>query len=191
MPAAAALLVASAFVLAGERVPFDGQARPQFTGRQIASVESDVRAGFARWAATPTGRRIIEHLNAKEYEVIVAEDRAEEGAGRAPQPGLATLVAAGDHAAHKTYVVIINPELRVPQGKNVFPSMQPATQADMMAAAWAGEMLHVEFYARGISLPHHARSDFQQEWRNVARELGYPDMRHEDDERAIRYAARY
>jgi hypothetical protein len=41
-------------------------------------------------------------------------------------------------------------------------------------------MLHVDFYSRGISLPHHQRADFQDEWRVVARELGYPEMKHHE-----------
>ena len=52
----------------------------------------------------------------------------------------------------------------------------------MMAAAWAGEMLHIDYYARGISLPHHERTDFQEECRAIARELGFPNLRHSDDE---------
>ena len=55
-----------------------------------------------------------------------------------------------------------------------------------MAAAIAGEMLHVDFYSRGISLPHHQRRDFQAEWRDTARQLGYPDMKHEDDDDTTR-----
>src|SRR5206468_7704240 len=102
---------------------------------------------------------------------------------------LGTLVASGDHRALKSYAVILNPEFRLAQGRNIFPSSQPATQTDMMAAAFAGEMLHVDFYSRGISLPHHQRADFQDEWRAIARELGYPDMQHEDDEEyAVGYA---
>ena len=120
---------------------------------------------------------------------MIAEDAYEQGPGRAPQPALGTLVASGDHRALKTYVLIINPEFRLAQGRNINPSGQPSTQAEMMAATFAGEMLHVDFYSRGISLPHHQRSDFQEEWRAIARELGYPDMKHEDDdERSIRYA---
>ena len=188
MIAVVAAVVSSAFVLAGERVAFDDDRVPHFTDRQIRETAAEVRAGIARWAATPNGRRLIARFNAREYEIMIAEDAGEEGAGRAPQPALATLVAAGDHAALKRYAVILNPEFRVPPGRIVFPSSQPATQADMMAAALAGEMLHVDFYSRGISLPHHQRSDFQEEWRAIARELGYPDMKHEDDERAIRHA---
>ena len=102
--------------------------------------------------------------------------------GRAPQPALATLVAASDHASVKGYVVIVNPEFRVTKGRNVFPSGQPATQTDMMAAALAGEMLHVDFYSRGISLPHHQRDDFQEAWSLAAAELGFPGLRHDDAE---------
>ncbi|SRR6266516_4877984 len=189
MNAFIATLVTSAFILAGERVVFDGGGHPQFSEKQIRETAAEVRSGFARWAATPNGRRLIARFNGREYAIVIAEDAWEEGAGRAPQPALATLVAANDHAAVKGYVVIINPEFRMTKGRNVFPSSQPATQTDMMAAALAGEMLHVDFYSRGISLPHHGRSDFQREWRAIARELGYPDMKHEDDdERGVRYA---
>jgi hypothetical protein len=180
-------LVATAFVLAGEHVMLDGA--PQFTARQVRATAPEVRAGFARWAATPEGKRLLARFNPAEYEIDLVIDENEEGAGRAPQPALATLAGWSDHQAVKRYAVILNPELRVPKGRIVFPSSQPATQADMMAAALAGEMLHVDFYSRGISLPHHQRADFQQEWRAIARELGYPDMKHEDDdERAIRTA---
>jgi len=65
---------------------------------------------------------------------------------------------------------------------NVYPSRQPATAADQMAAAWAGEMLHIYFYSTGISLPHHQRADFQQEWHLMAAELGLPNMPHADDD---------
>ena len=182
---------AGAFILAGDRIRFDAGLRPQFTENQIRNTSPDTRAGLTRWAATGNGRRLIARFNAKEYEIFVVEDSAELGAGRAPQPALATLVAANNRAALKSYAVILNPELRVPKGRIVFPSMQPATQTDMMAAAWAGEMLHVDFYSRGISLPHHQRADFQQEWRAIAAELGYPNMKHEDDdERAIRWVSR-
>ena len=183
------LLTAFAFVIAGERVPFDADLRPHFTPRQTAAIAPEILSGFTRWAATPTGRRLIARFQAREYEIVVATDAGEQGPGRAPQPALATLVAANDHASVKGYVVILNPEFRITKGKNIFPSQQPATQTDMMAAAWAGEMLHVDYYSRGISLPHHQRSDFQEEWRTIARELGYPDMKHQDDdERAFSYA---
>jgi hypothetical protein len=180
-------LITTAFVLAGEHIKFD--VSPQFTDKQIRATSSETRSGFARWAATSNGRRLLARFDPREYEIDIVEDDGEEGAGRAPQPALATLVASGDHEAVKRYTVILNPALRVPKERIVFPSSQPATQTDMMAAALAGEMLHVDFYSRGISLPHHQRSDFQQEWRAIARELGYPDMKHEDDdERTLRAA---
>jgi len=179
-----------AFILAGERIEFDADLRPRFSEKQVREIAPEIRAGFVRWAATAGGRRLIARFDVKEYEIFVAEDPGEEGPGRAPQPALATLVAASNPAALKSYAVILNPEFRVAKGRNVFPSRQPSTQTDLMAAAWAGEMLHVDFYSRGISLPHHQRSDFQDEWRAIARELGYPDMRHDDDERAVRFAER-
>jgi hypothetical protein len=137
---------------------------------------------LARWAATPSGRRLVARFNSGEYEIAIVLDGDEEGPGRAPQPALGTLVGFADRRALKRYVIIINPEFRLTKGRNIFPQRQPSTQADMMAAALAGEMLHVDFYSRGISLPHHQRRDFQAEWRAVARELGYPDMKHEDDD---------
>jgi len=177
-----------AFILAGERIPFDSELRPQFTAKQLATATPEILAGFARWAATPSGRRLIARFNAREYEIVIAENADEMGAGRAPQPALATLVSAHDPAAYKIYAVILNPAFRITKGRNIFPSSQPSTQADMMAAAWAGEMLHVDFYSRGISLPHHQRDDFQEEWRVIARELGYPDMKHQDEEGTRRSA---
>jgi hypothetical protein len=184
-----AFIAAAAFILAGERVPFNAAQQPVFTEKQVREVGPDVRAGFARWAATRNGRRLIARFNSPEYAIVIAEDATEEGPGRAPQPALATLVGSSDHHAAKVYTIIINPAFRLTAGRNLFPSIQPATTAEMMAAAFSGEMLHVDFYSRGISLPHHQRSDFQEEWRAIARELGYPDMKHQDeDERTIRYA---
>jgi len=183
------LFAPRAFILAGERIEFDAEQRPRFTEKQTREIAPEIRAGFARWAATPSGRRLIARFDIRQYEIVIAENVAESGPGRAPQPALATLVAAtNDPAALKSYAVILNPEFRMTKGRNVLPSSQPSTQTDLMAAAWAGEMLHVDFYSRGISLPHHQRADFQEEWRMVARELGYPDMRHDDEERDVRYA---
>jgi hypothetical protein len=173
-----ALIVPRAFVLAGERIAFDSQLRPHFTEKQMREIAPEVRAGFVRWASTPTGRRLIARFDIEQYEIVVAESSDEAGPGRAPQPALATLVAANNRDALKSYAVILNPTFRFTSGRNVFPTTQPATQTDLMATAWAGEMLHVDFYSRGISLPHHQRDDFQEEWRAVARELGYPDMKH-------------
>jgi len=63
---------------------------------------------------------------------------------------------------------------------------EPANASDMMAVAWAGEMLHIYFYAQGISLPHHPRADFQDQWHAVADELGMVLVTHDDQERVSR-----
>jgi hypothetical protein len=166
----------SAFVFAGEPLLFDGAMRPQFTSRQSRGSDGATRDGLARWAATPHGRAFIAQLDAKEFQVEVVEDIYEESAGRAPQPSLATLVAASNHTIAKSYEVILNPRFGVTRTEPL-PGF-PTTPADMMAVACAGEMLHVAFYARGISLPHHERDDFQREWREIAIELGYPSLQH-------------
>ena len=75
-------------------------------------------------------RRIIAFFRASEYEIRVTEDGEEKAAGRAPQPGIATLTAS-----------------------------RPS---------------------------HHPRADFQDEWREVADELGMALMQHDDDEPAVR-----
>jgi hypothetical protein len=172
-----------AFVLAGERIRFDANLMPQFTDKQIHESAEATRAGLAKWASTDHGRRFIARFNRDEYEVLITENWMEEGIGRAPQPGLATLVAASDHSKIKAYDLILNPTFNIPRSvTNIYPSRQPATPADQMAAAWAGEMLHIYFYSNGISLPHHQRADFQQEWHLMAAELGLPNMPHADDD---------
>lgn len=171
-----------AFLLAGERVRFDAELRPQFTENQISNSAEATRAGLARWAATGQGRRLIAYFNNKEYKIIITEDSSENGIGRAPQPGIATLIAASDHSKVKAYELILNPRFfSVPRGMAPLPN-QPATPSDMMALAWAGEMLHIYLYSEGISLPHHQRSDFQEEWSVMASELGMPAMKHDDDD---------
>jgi hypothetical protein len=170
------------FVLAGEPVHFDAQFRPQFTDRQVRNTTDATREGLARWAGTEQGQKLIEQFAAAEYEITITEDTSEGGIGRAPQPGIATLVAAGDHSKLKSYELILNPTFfKIPEGMEPLPN-QPVTPADMMAIAWAGEMLHIHFYAQGISLPHHPRPDFQREWREVAAELGMPGLRHDDED---------
>jgi hypothetical protein len=179
------IIFLGAFLLAGERLHFDAALQPQFTDNQIRNTAEATRAGLARWAATEHGRKLIEHFNAKEYEVTIIEDTSESGIGRAPQPGLATLIAASDHSRVKSYELILNPTyFKIPDGMEPLPN-QPVTPADMMAVAWAGEMLHIYFYSQGISLPHHARDDFQREWSAIAQELGMPTLKHDDidDER--------
>jgi hypothetical protein len=158
-----------AIVLAGETVRFDPA--PRFTLRQLRHTAAATRAGLARWAATEHGRQIINALAPKEYDVMVLEDDADRSAGSAPQPSLAILASAGDHTKVKSYVVVLN------------PTFFGAT-AELMSAAWAAEMLHVYFYTQGISLPHHPRRDFQEAWRAMAAELGFPAMRHDDEEEA-------
>ena len=168
--------------LAGEQVRFDPA--PQFTIRQVRHTAAATRAGLARWAATDHGRQLIATLGAKEYDVIVLENLDEESAGSAPQPGIATLHFASDHSKVKTYLVVLNPAFfHEVKGMTPFPT-EAATTAELMSTAWAAEMLHVYFYAQGISLPHHPRVDFQEAWRTMATELGFPTMRHDDAEEA-------
>src|ERR1051326_6991056 len=138
------------------------------------------RGGPARWAATAQGREIIDYFATPEHEVIVLEDDADRGAGHAPQTGLATLAAAGDHAKVKTYVVVLNPGCYGDTRRMKALPTEAGTTAELMSAAWAAEMLHVWFYAQGISLPHHPRADFQEKWREIAAELGFPAMTHDD-----------
>jgi len=139
---------------------------------QIETTSPATRAGFAKWAATAHGREMIEYLAANHCDITVIEDPSERGIGRAPEPGIATLVAAY-RSKPRGYVVILNPLLA---------GQQPARAAEAMAIAWAGEMLHVYFYAHGINLPHHSRPDFQQEWQAMAAELGMPTVPHDDDD---------
>jgi hypothetical protein len=168
-----------AFILAGEPIGFDAGRHPLFTANQIRNSAEATRAGLVRWATTEEGRKLIAHLDTNEFRVAIKEDASEGGAGRAPQPGMAALLAANNHSVVKSYVLILNPTFGVTQGFTAIPG-KPFSPADMMAAAWAGEMLHIYFYSLGISLPHHERADFQSEWRIAAGQLGYPSMRHDD-----------
>lgn len=143
-----------------------------FAPHGIETTSAVTRAGLAKWVATSQGQAIVEYLAANHCDITVIEDPNEGGVGRAPEPGLATMLAAYRHEPRR-YVVILNP------AKN---------GADTMSAAWAGEMLHIYFYAHGISLPHHSRDDFQQEWHSVAAELGMPTVSHDDDEAFPRHA---
>lgn len=141
--------------------------------------------GFARVAKTEHGKQLVAFLDTSEFEVRVVEDANEGGAGRAPQPGLATLVASRDHSIVKSYEIILNPtRYTLPAGMIALPN-QASTPTDLMAAAWAAELLHTYFYARGISLPHHDRDDFQEWWSAMARELGFPALQHSDEEESF------
>ena len=167
-------------MLASEPVHFDRDFNPQFTKTQIAGSDDATRAGLARWAKTPHGREILEYFAPPEYVIRVHEDTDEPAAGRAPQPGIGTFVFVHDHSRPKTYDIILNPAFfKLPDGMHPLLNM-PATPADMMAIAWAGEMLHVYFYAHGIVLPHHSRGDFQDEWQAMADELHMPLVTHKD-----------
>ena len=182
-------LAAVLLLLAGEPVQFDAALQPHFTVNQIANSEAATRVGLARWASTPHGRQMIDELGS-EVHVNVIEDLSEAGIGRAPQPGIATFLATSDRSKTKTFDVVLNPAyFRVPRGMTPLPH-QPSTPADMMALAWAGEMLHVSFYAQGVSLPHHNRADFQSQWREVAAELGMPMLTHDDDDDRFRVTRR-
>src|SRR5260221_2662727 len=181
-------LPSRAFVLANEPIVFDGM-QPRFSEHQLRDSAPAIRAGLARWAATESGRRIIERINTREFRVTVVERNDEDGLGRAPEPSIGMLVDAADHAKVKSYELILNPEVGTIHGFQPVAGT-PFSPADMMAIAWAAEMLHIEFYSEGISLPHHNRADFQEKWRAVAAELGFPSLRHDDavDEEAPRRA---
>ena len=175
------------FILAGQRVEFDASMRPQYTQHQIEVVSDATRKGLALWARTEQASTLIQKFSKSEYAIVVEEDLNEPSPGRAPQPGIAMLMAAGDHSTKKTYSMILNPSFfRVTKDQAHFAD-EPGSPADVMAAAFAAEMLHIDFYARGISLPHHERPDFQREWRAIAAGLGMPALRHDaDDEWAAR-----
>ena len=177
----AVAFVAGGFILCQEAVRFDKDLQPRFSAHQIERCSAAIRDGLARWAATPHGRALVKRFNSVDYRIMIVEDTSEEAAGKAPEPGIATMASVGESSPVKTYLLILNPSFVLPKGMIPLPG-QPATPADMMAAAWAGEMLHIDFYSRGISLPHHARDDFQEEWRAIAAELGFPALRHDDND---------
>lgn len=111
--------------------------------------------------------------------MIIIESADEPTIGRAPQPGFLILLAAADAKQLKTYRLIVNPALAAEyNGPKSIDLGLPRTAADAMALAWAGEMLHIEFYASGIPLPHHERADFQERWRKVADALGMSRAEH-------------
>ena len=89
------------FILAGEVVRFDAALRPQFSEEQRAASADSTRAGFAKWAATAEGQAIIARFRGGDREVVIVESADERGIGRAPQPGLATLLTAGDSSKLK------------------------------------------------------------------------------------------
>jgi hypothetical protein len=176
------LAVLAVVLLAGEPVRFDQSFSASFTRAQVAQTSAATRAGLVKWAATAEGRRLLERFTSSEYEVVVTEDLTASGIGSAPQPGAATMLASASPSTRKRYELILNPSrFRLPEGMTPLPN-QPTTTAELMATAWAAEMLHIEFYSRGITLPHHERGDFQDAWRDVAAQLGFPAMRHGEPE---------
>src|SRR5688572_24953915 len=180
------LAVLFTIYLASESVRFDARSRPTFSEHQIASTAASTRAGLVKWAATAEGRAIIERLRADDREVMIIEDDREAGVGRAPQPKPGVLIAFEDDRQVKRYELILNPSIAaLYNNPEAIDLGLPRTAADVMAAAWAAEMLHIDFYARGISLPHHDREDFQTRWLAVAGQLGFGRMNHglEDERR--------
>lgn len=175
--------VLATFVFAGEPVAFDEDLRPHFTERQLRRTAPATRAGFVKWAATDEGRRLIERFRTAEYEIKIVEDGDDDAPGRAPQPGMATFLATTDSTKVKYYTLILNPVLADRYNRaDALDLGEPRTPRDVMAAAWAAEMLHIEFYAEGIPLPHHNRVEFQERWQKVASQLGFPRMRHDTEE---------
>jgi hypothetical protein len=167
-------------ILAGEPVMFTN-GLPRFSREQQRRVSTATREGLALWAATDHGRHLIARFNRDDYQIFVVEDGDERGLGRAPQPAIGTMISGGDRSRLKVYRLVLNPAFaEVPQvGTPLFD--EPRTPAERMAAAWAGEMLHIDFYSQGIVLPHHGRSDFRREWQNIAAQLGFPTLEHDDD----------
>lgn len=171
-------------VLAGEPVRFDANQKIAFSDAQIRATSAATRDGLVRFAATPEGHRLLRHFGTAEYTIVVVESPDDTEVASAPEPGIATLVAANDHSVAKTYEIVLHPiPFSLPDGATALPN-QAATPADQMAAAWAAELLHIDFYSRGISLPHHQRADFQREWHTIASELGFPGMLHGEDDEA-------
>jgi hypothetical protein len=168
------------FILAGEPIRFDTELRPTFTAKQIEGSTASVRDGFVKWAATPEGKAIIAKFRGGDREVVITESADEPSIGSAPQPGFLTMLAANDRAKLKTYQLIVNPDLASQYNgpASTIDLGLPRTAADVMALAWAGEMLHIDFYAEGIPLPHHDRVAFQDRWLNVAASLGFPRVPH-------------
>ena len=180
----AAAILAFSLWLGGEPVSFDRDDKPRFTPAQIAHTSIHTRVGLARWASTGQGRSLLEYFRSLGCAIVVIENAQEDGIGRAPQPGLATLVAAGRGNGRQIYQLILNPRtFQVPTDMQF--GRQPSTPADLMTVAWAAEMLHIYFYSQGISLPHHQRDDFQDEWHAVAGELGMPGLAHGGDEASL------
>ena len=166
-----------AISIGNQRIAFDSKdCTPHFQDATTPAVSDGLRA----FASTPKGCEMIRRFDTREYNVEVSEEVLDNSTGEAPPPSIATIINAVDHSKTKSYELILNPDFKRTTEIVVFTD-EPVTPAQMMAAAWAAEMLHIEYYARGISLPHHARADFQEEWRELARQLGFPRLAHGAD----------
>ena len=171
------------FILAGEAVSFDADLRPLFTARQVSSTAKPTRVGFDRWARTEEGKSIIRRIR-DDRTVIIEEDSEQSALGRAPQPGFTVLLAAQDPKIRKRYTIILNPMIAAQYENELAVDLgRPRSATDAMALAWAAEMLHIDFYAQGIALPHHERADFQERWLSIASELGFRITPHGGEER--------
>jgi hypothetical protein len=178
----AAVMLVYGILVVGEPLHFDANRQIHFSDAQLRGTSAATREGLIRFASTPHGQRMLRRFATSEYTIVVIENENGGEMGSAPQPGIATLVAASDHSIPKSYEIVLHPlPFTVPDGVTALPN-QAATPADQMAAAWGAELLHIDFYSRGISLPHHQRPDFQREWRAIASELGFPTMAHGDEE---------
>ena len=167
-------------ILVGEAVTFTN-GTPRFSKEQLRRVSAATREGLAKWAATDHGRSLLARFDRDDYQIFVVEDGDERGLGRAPQPAIGTMISSGDRSKLKIYRLVLNPAVAEAPlvGTPVF--REPRTAGERMATAWAGEMLHIDFYSQGIVLPHHGRADFQREWQKVATQLGFPNLEHDDE----------
>ena len=176
------MILVALLVLAGEPISFDADDTPRFTAKQIEQSSESVREGFVKWAATPEGRAIVARFRGTERDVHVTETAEEPAIGRAPQPGFLTFLAAKDPKKTKSYELFLNPILAAQYNSASEMDLGlPRTPAEVMALAWAGEMLHIDFYADGVPLPHHERGDFQERWQRVVDALGLPRAHHGGD----------
>jgi hypothetical protein len=172
-------LVLFLVLFAGEKLTLDADLLPRFTPHQIASTAAATRAGLERWARTQEGRAILVRLDQDDRIVIVREDPQESSPGRAPQPSLETLLSANNRKVRKRYELVLNPAIAAQyDNPSAIDLGLPHSASDVMALAWAGEMLHIDFYARGVPLPPHERPDFQERWTAVAAQLRLPNATH-------------
>src|SRR5512132_2034955 len=96
-------------LLAGEPLHFDANQRIYFSESQLRGTSAATREGLIRFASTPHGRRMLRRFATSEYTIVVIEDENGGEVGSAPQPGIATLIAASDHAIPKSYEIVLHP----------------------------------------------------------------------------------